>query len=246
MNVFITGGTSGIGLELAKLYLLQGHRVAVCGRSEKRLRDNCGDARIIFYSADVANREEIHKAIGDFAVGNGLDLLIANAGIPTGDKNHIPDFVSARNVANTNFIGVLNTFEEGVRIMMQQRHGHLVGISSVAGFNGLPGASTYCASKAAVSALCESYAIDLKRYGIDVTTICPGFIKTPLTDINQHPMPFIMSAPKAAKRIARAIAKKKIIYVFPWQMHMVVKFLRLIPRSVYVKLMRLKSFNFST
>lgn len=245
MNIFITGGTSGIGLDLAKRYLAEGHRVGVCGRSLERFRANCSDERLLFFKADVANKNEIQKAIADFSVGNGLDILIANAGIPTGHKNHLPDFESGREVIQINLIGVLNTFEAGFRIMIEQRRGHLVAMGSCAGFNGLPGSSAYSASKAAVTIFCESLSIDLKSYGIDVTSICPGFIKTPLTDINPHPMPFLMPVEKAGALIKKAIEKKKIIYIFPWQMHFLVKLVRLLPRSLYVKLMRLKCFNYS-
>ena len=117
--------------------------------------------------------------------------------------------------------------------MRKKGKGHLVAISSVAGFMGLPGAASYSASKAAVTTFCESLAIDLKHENIAVTTVAPGFIKTPLTAKNNHSMPFIMPAEKAAGIIAKAIEKKKALCVFPWQMNLLATILSKMPRWLY-------------
>jgi short-subunit dehydrogenase len=128
---------------------------------------------------------------------------------------------------------------------MRRKKGHLVATASVAGFMGLPGAGAYSASKAAVLKLCESYSLDLKKFGIHVTAIAPGFIDTPLTQKNNHKMPFLMSSEKAAHLIKRAIEKKKVLYVFPFRMKIVVTILDKMPRSLYRLIMSLKFFNYS-
>lgn len=247
MNIFITGGTTGIGLALAKLYLEEGHRVGVCARNLEKFPSEVRNKYKLLkcYQVDVTDREGLRAAIMDFA-GGELDIVIANAGRSVGAKSKTPQFSVANNIIDINVKGVLNTFEPALEIMAPKKKGHLVATASVAGFMGLPGAAAYSASKAAVLKLCESYSLDLKRVGINVTAIAPGFIDTPLTQQNNHKMPFIMSAEKAARLIKRAIEKKKVLYVFPFRMKLVVTLLDKMPRSLYRKLMGLKMLNYSS
>ena len=247
MNIFITGGTTGIGLALAKLYLEEGHRVGVCARNLEKFPVEIKNKYKLLkcYQVDVVNREELRHAILDFANGD-LDIVIANAGRSVGAKSKTPQFSVANDIIDINVKGVLNTFETALEIMLPKKKGHLVATASVAGFMGLPGAGAYSASKAAVLKLCESYALDFKRVGINVSAIAPGFIDTPLTQQNNHKMPFIMSSEKAAKLIKRAIFKKKVLYVFPFRMKIIVAILEKMPRSWYRALMNLKMFNYSS
>jgi short-subunit dehydrogenase len=173
-------------------------------------------------------------------------MIIANAGRSVGAKSKTPQFSVANDIIDINVKGVLNTFEAALELMMPKKKGHLVATASVAGFMGLPGAGAYSASKAAVLKLCESYSLDLKRYGINVSAIAPGFIDTPLTKQNNHKMPFLMSSEKAAKLIKRALEKKKVLYVFPLRMKIIVAILEKMPRSWYRKLMGLKMLNYSS
>ena len=247
MNIFITGGTTGIGLALAKLYLEQGHRVGICARHLDKFPSEIKNKykQLKCYEVDVVNREELHAAILDFANGE-LDMVIANAGRSVGAKSKTPQFSVANDIIDINVKGVLNTFECALSLMLPKKKGHLVATASVAGFMGLPGAGAYSASKAAVLKLCESYSLDLKRSGITVSAIAPGFIDTPLTQKNNHKMPFLMSSEKAAKLIKRALEKKKVLYVFPFRMKLVVGILEKMPRSWYRFLMGLKMFNYSS
>jgi short-subunit dehydrogenase len=217
VNIFITGGTTGIGLALAKLYLEEGHHVGICARSLEKFPVEIKNKYKLLkcYQVNVVNREELRAAIIDFAAGD-LDLVVANAGRSVGAKSKTPQFSIANDIIDINVKGVLNTFEIALELMMPKKKGHLVATASVAGFIGLPGAGAYSASKAAVLKLCESYAIDLKQFGISVTALAPGFVDTPLTQKNNHKMPFIMNAEKAARLIKRAIEKKKVLFVFPF------------------------------
>ena len=246
MNIFITGSTTGIGLELARLYLKEGHRVAVSGRDLLKIPSDFKNEFPLacFYELDVCDQEKLSLAISDFSKGQ-LDLVIANAGISMGGKTRLPNFESWRNVFKTNIYGVINTFEPAIMIMNKQKKGYLVAISSVAGFMGLPGTGAYSASKGAVRLFCESLSIDLKREGIFVSTICPGFIDTPLTRKNHHPMPWKMTVEEGALRIKAAIEKKKSLYVFPLPMAMVTYVLSRVPRFIYRFLMTSKIFNYS-
>ena len=247
MNIFITGGTTGIGLALAKLYLEEGHRVGICARNLEKFPSEIKNKYKLLkcYQVDVVNREELRAAILDFAQGD-LDIVIANAGRSVGAKSKTPQFSVANTIIDINVKGVLNTFEIALELMLPKKKGQLVATASVAGLVGLPGAGAYSASKAAVLKLCESYSIDLKRSGISVTAIAPGFIDTPLTQQNNHKMPFLMSSEKAAKLIKRAIEKKKPLYIFPFRMKVVMTLLDKMPRRLYRALMGLKIFNYSS
>ena len=245
MKIFITGGTSGIGWALAEYYLNKGHQVGVCGRDLRKLPDVSASfigKGLTCYEVDVTDRVALMEAIEAFARGK-LDLLIANAGISQGDKSSHPKFSTAREILKINLDGFLNTFEAGFNIMKNQG-GHLVAISSVAGLVGLPGAAAYCGSKSALLKMCESFSIDFKKFGIDVTTIAPGFIDTPLTRKNKHPMPFLMDSKKAALKISNAISKKKPLYIFPLRMKFLIILLEKMPRSLYRFIMSFSQFAY--
>jgi len=240
MNVFITGGTSGLGLALAKKYLESGHRVGICGRDLGKLPEGflASYTTLSAYEADVIDEERMKQVILEFAQ-TGLDLVIANAGISDGNKHKLPDFIRGQKIMMTNIQGVLNTTSPAIEVFVKQQSGHIVLMSSVAAFMGLPGSSFYCASKAAVYRLGESFYFDLKKVNVHVTTICPGFVDTPLTRKNKHSMPFIIDDEKAALKMMKAIARKKALFIFPWQMALTVTFLNKIPRYFYRFLMQL-------
>ncbi|MBF0205957.1 MAG: SDR family NAD(P)-dependent oxidoreductase [Oligoflexia bacterium] len=267
-KIFITGASSGIGLELAKAYLSQGNIVGVCSRNLSHLSTawikiyQILPNNLFLYEADVTDRERIVSVITQFATENGgLDILVANAGTMITDKKRIPDFTNVREVLNTNIMGTINTFEAGLKIMLADlankddgNHGHcdrngrsshsgnLVAIASVAGMVGLPHTAAYSASKAAVLKWCESFAIDLRPLGIVVTAIAPGFVDTPFIRFNRHYMPFIMSPEKAARLIIKAVEKNKELYIFPLRMNIVMTLLYHLPRFLYRWLMRLVRF----
>lgn len=245
--VFITGGTTGIGMELAKLYLSQGWKVGICGRERSKFDENFMAHRdnVKFYALDVADRAELKSAIADFSKSIGLDLMIANAGIGYKLKTKVPDFEFSYKMVHVNLLGVMYACEAALDVMIPRGKGHLVVVSSIAGYNGLPGVSAYSATKAAVAKYAESLHLDLKQFNIDVTTICPGFVETPLTSSNHHPMPFMVKAPKAAALIARAIEKKKMIYAFPFFFASAVRLISMLPRTWYRFIMTIKMFNYS-
>lgn len=246
-SVFITGGTTGIGMELAKLYSARGWKVGVCGRDRTKFDEHFQGQRenVSYYCVDVANRDELKVAIADFSRSIGLDLLIANAGIGYKFKTKVPDFEYSYRMVHVNLLGVMYAFEAALDVMVPRTEGQLVAISSIAGYNGLPGVSAYSATKAAVTKYCESLHLDMRQFNINVTTICPGFVDTPLTQSNQHPMPFLVKAPKAAKLIVRAIDKKKMIYHFPFFFATIVRIISILPRTWYRALMGVKSLNYS-
>ncbi|OFZ23893.1 MAG: hypothetical protein A2202_02470 [Bdellovibrionales bacterium RIFOXYA1_FULL_36_14] len=239
-HIFITGGTSGIGLSLAEAYLKEGHHVGICGRDLSKIPAYMKDQYPFMhvYELDINDRKKVNETIVNFSKGR-LDLVIANAGIASFKGHDIPDFDNVFKVINTNVLGVMSTIEASLKVMLPNKKGHLVVISSVAGEIGLPRVGQYSASKAAVTKYCEALAIDLKKYNIVVTTILPGFIDTPLTRVNKHYMPFLMSSEKATKLIKKSIDNKAIRYVFPRRMKWLVYILSIMPRRLYRTLMGL-------
>ena len=233
MNVFITGGTSGIGLELARHFIADGHIAGVCSFEPPEQVTHILPGEVRYYQADVTDQHELANAIHRFNTEAGsLDIVIANAGI-NHKKTKIPDFDRARKVIDVNVTGVLNTFEPAIDIMKKQGNGQLVALASIAGTIGLPGTAAYGASKSAVINLCESLEIDLHHFGIHVTTIAPGFIDSPLTRDNKHKMPFKMTLDDASKRVYKAIIDKKGFYIFPFPMRIISRILYHLPRGVY-------------
>ena len=177
----------------------------------------------------------MREAAADYQARFGVPhLVVASAGISVGTSiEHPEDNAAFRDVLETNVLGILHTFQPFVRPMLDARRGKLVGIASVAGFRGLPGAGAYSASKAAAIVYLESLRIELARTGVDVITVCPGYIDTPMTKNNPYPMPFLLPPDKAARLIVRAIDRGKRFYVLPWQMAWIGRLLRVLPRLVY-------------
>ncbi|MDX3905991.1 MAG: SDR family oxidoreductase [Pigmentiphaga sp.] len=239
MKVFITGASSGIGQAFARQYAARGASLGLVGRREQALRELAASLPGTHhcYAVDVRNRPALHEAAGDFLAHGGIDLVIANAGISTGTlTEEMGDFDAFRAVIDTNLVAMVATFEPFIPAMKQAGRGQLAGIASVAGIRGLPGAGAYSASKAAVIAYCESLRSELSPYGIRVSTLAPGYIRTPMTARNPYPMPFLMDADAFAARAARALDRGTRYTVIPWQMAIVAKLMRLIPDPLYDRL----------
>ena len=158
------------------------------------------------------------------------DIVIACAGVSRGTlTEHQEDITAFQAVMDINVMGLVHTFQPFIAAMRATGHGQLVGIASVAGVRGLPGAGAYSASKAAAISYLESLRVEMAASNIAVTTIAPGYIRTPMTDVNTYKMPFLMDADVAAVKFVRSIEHKRRFVVIPWQMGWVAKFMRFIP-----------------
>jgi short-subunit dehydrogenase len=242
--VFITGASSGIGQALALRYYKAGFQLALVARRTSEvqswaLANNIEPAAFQVYCADVSVVDRIVEAGQACMASQGLpDVVIANAGISIGMDTAVrEDLDVMRQTFAVNNIGMAATFHPFIGPMARRGSGVLVGISSVAGIRGLPGHGAYCASKAAVVAYCESLRGELKAAGIKVVTICPGYIDTPLTQKNSYRMPFLMQAEDFAEKALKAIHAGDSYCVIPWQMGMVAKLLRLLPNTVFDRLL---------
>lgn len=237
MKVVITGASSGLGLALARHYLERGATVAACARREELLQSLAAEFpdQVICYALDVRDAASIRAAADDFMARVGVpDIVIANAGVSIGTlTRYAEDNDVFQHVMDINVLGAVKTFQPFVESMRAVGRGRLVGIASVAGFRGLSGSGAYSASKAALISYLESLRVELHGSGVKVVTVCPGYIRTPMTDINPYPMPFMLEADEAARRIAREIERGSSFAVVPWQMALVGRALKLLPNWLY-------------
>ncbi|MEC4719002.1 SDR family oxidoreductase [Noviherbaspirillum sp. CPCC 100848] len=243
-RVFITGASSGLGAALARRYAEQGATLGLVARRGDLLQELVAGLqhpeRHRLYALDVNDHAALQAAALDF-IGSrgGADIVIANAGISQGTlTEHAEDLEVFERIIATNVTATVATFAPFVAAMKRQAAAgsqacRLVGIASVAGIRGLPGAGAYSASKSAVISYCESLRVELRGSGVKVVTIAPGYIDTPMTRVNRYPMPFLMPASAFAERAVRAIEAGASYRVIPWQMGVVAKLLRLLPNWLY-------------
>jgi len=238
LKVFLTGASSGIGAALARLYARDDAALGLFARrldALQRVAAALAPARCAVYAGDVRDAAALQEAAKDFMARFGVpDVVIADAGLSVGTSTqHVGDNAHFRAVLDTNVVGMLHTFQPFLPAMLGAGRGKLVGIASVAGFRGLPGAGAYSASKAAAIAYLESLRVELAKSGVEVITVCPGYIATPMTEHNPYRMPFLLPPDKAARLIARAIERGRRFYVLPWQIAWAGRLLRVLPRPLY-------------
>lgn len=252
LRVVISGASSGLGLALARHYLQGGAQVAAFARRADLLAALASEfpQQVSVYALDVRDGVAVQHAAADFIVRVGVpNIVIANAGVSVGTLTEFAEDIAAfQQVMDINVLGMAKTFQPFIAAMRDaasctpspqankreaDNHFTLVGIASVAGFRGLPGAGAYSASKAAAISYLESLRVELRSSNVKVTTICPGYIRTPMTTHNPYPMPFMLDADVAAARMARAIARQTSFTVIPWQMGVVGALLKVLPRWLY-------------
>ena len=193
------------------------------------------------YALDVRDADALRDAAMDFMQRFGVpDIVIANAGVSRGTLTEFREDIPAfKAIMDINVLGMLHTFQPFIAAMKERSiKGRLVGIASVAGIRGLPGAEAYSASKAAAIAYLESLRIEMAEFGIAVTTIAPGYIHTAMTDVNPYRMPFLMEVGVAAEKFAKAIAVRRRFVIIPWQMGVVARLMRLLPPRLWDWLMK--------
>lgn len=237
--VFITGASSGIGGSLAVELGRHGASVGLLARRVEALQEIAdgvekAGGRALALPADVKDAAAVRAAADELREKFGrVDVLIANAGVATTTDASQLKAEEVAEVIAVNVIGASNSVTAVLPEMIAQGSGHLVAISSLAAYRGVPKSGAYCASKAAVSAFFESLRLDLKDKNIDVSIIHPGFIKTPLTAGRKAKMPYLMELGDATQKIVRAIEAKKKSYAFPWQLATIVRAGMIMPISMY-------------
>ena len=238
-TVMITGASAGIGRGLALEIAAQGGRLGLLARREDALNElveeiKARQGHALAVAADVRDPKSVRAAADRFRAELGpIDVMAANAGI--GTSKHAAELhpEQVAEVININVLGAVNSVSAVLPEMVQRGSGQLVAIASLAGYRGLAKSAAYCASKAAMSAFFESLRIDLRRTGVKVTIIYPGFIKTALTAGREAKMPYLMELDDAVKKILMAIEKGKKSYAFPWQLATIVRSSLIMPASMY-------------
>jgi short-subunit dehydrogenase len=255
MNILITGATSGLGWALAEVYAESPNMLFLTGRNQEKLNlitqfcQNKG-AKVISKIIDIKDSEAVKNWIEEIGREFDLDLVIANAGISAGTSSGSESANQIKEIFATNIDGVLNTINPAIAVIEKQKikathKGQIAIISSLAGFRGLPSSPAYSASKSCIRVYGEALRGSLAPLGIAVNVVCPGYIKTPMTDVNNFPMPFLMPADKAARIIKKSLAKNKSRIAFPFPLYFVVWLATLISTTItdpiFAKLPKKKS-----
>jgi NAD(P)-dependent dehydrogenase (short-subunit alcohol dehydrogenase family) len=254
-TVLITGASTGIGRALALEYAARGASVALAARREDLLRElattiaerhgeRTGDGRprAVVLPVDVRDPDAVAAMVrrAESELGS-LDMVIANAGIGATGHASTLRWDQIADVLDINVRGAFATLLAAVPIMLHQQHGHLVGISSLAGRRGLPTSGAYSASKAALTTFLETLRIDLAPAGIKVTDVQPGFVDTPMTQKNAFPMPFMWPVEKAARVVADRLERAPATLAFPWQLASLLGVAKQMPAFVYDRFVRMFS-----
>ena len=235
-KIWITGASSGIGKALAEKFAAEGWKVAASARRKEILDKMSGHENIFSYPLDVTNQDQIKNSfeeiIKDF---NGLNLCVFSSGTYDPKLEQEINIEQNKFVMETNFFGVLYCIKTVESYFKNKKDGHISIVSSIAAYRGLPNSSGYGPSKAALTNLTESLYFDFKKYNVRISLVSPGFIKTPLTDKNEFPMPFIKSPEFAAEKMFNGLTKSKAFEIhFPKALTILLKIFRILPYKIYL------------
>ena len=235
-KIWVTGASSGIGKALAEKFASEGWMVAVSARRKEILNEMANNKNISSYPLDVTNHSQIsevfQKIINDFGE---LDLCVFSSGTYDPKLEQEINIKQNKFVMETNFFGVLYCIKSVEKYFKDKKDGHISIVSSVAAYRGLPNSSGYGPSKAALTNLTESLYFDFKKYNVRISLVSPGFIKTPLTDKNEFPMPFIKSPEFAAEKMFNGLTKSKAFEIhFPKALTILLKIFRVLPYKIYL------------
>ena len=242
-SILITGASSGIGEALARVYAAPGVALALTGRDEARLQAVAEAARAAGATpraevCDVLDRARLKAWMAEVDRAAPLDLVIANAGVSAGTGGGAETAEQIRRVLATNLDGALNTALPAIALMRPRGRGQIAIMSSLAAFRGFPGAPAYCASKAAVRVWGEAMRGELHDAGIGVSVICPGYVKSRMTAVNDFPMPLLMEAEQAARIIRRGLARNRARIAFPRRLAAAVWVISALPPGLTDPLLR--------
>ncbi|WP_250657503.1 SDR family oxidoreductase [Alkalimarinus coralli] len=239
-TVFITGASSGLGEGMAREFAKRGYNLILAARRKESLDQLAAELakkspalRIDTIKLDVTDVAAVQKSIPELAKTVGkLDIVVANAGVAGGGAIGSDKFDEDAAIVQTNILGAMATIDSAVKLFKQQGSGQIVGIASVAGFRGLPGASVYCASKAAIATYMDALQLELHKSPIDVTCLYPGYIDTPINN-KMKSRPFLIDVEKGSRILVDLIekkVKKSTVPVYPW--NVVGQLLKVIPQSL--------------
>lgn len=240
----ITGASSGIGREIALELARKRCHVALVARRKDKLDELAAECqalgvRTAVVPCDVTDRTATLAAVAAVRESLGpIELLVANSGVGLPTNLEPMNWDEVDRMIRVNYLGVVYAIEGVLPEMLKRGSGHLAAVSSLAAYKGMPGESGYCSSKAAVCTFMEGLRIQLRSRGIYVTTICPGFVLTPMTEAHDFHMPFLLKADQAAQRIVRALERRKKVFDFPWPMRMLMRFVSWLPDWILARALK--------
>ena len=245
-SLWITGAGKGVGKAVAPEYAVHGRSVAISARTQADILDVAKEAvdaglpgRIQAFPLDVTDHDATKIAFKAIEADFGpLDQIILNAGTHISTPPKRFSAAPFRTLMEINYMGTVNGLDAVLPTLMDRKTGHVAVVASVAGYRGLPNASAYGASKAALIHLCESLYTQLGNQGVAVLMINPGFVRTPLTDKNKFSMPFLMGPADAARAVYKGMAKKKFEIAFPRAFILILKVLGLLPYGLYFRMVK--------
>lgn len=242
--VWITGASKGIGRALALEFARQGYRVAVSARNELELKTLCQETEALMgkafaFALDVTDKQACVNTFNRITETMGeVGQVVLNAGTHKPTPAHSFNADDIKSLLDLNVMGVCHCLEAVLPNMLDRQQGNIAVVASLAGYRGLPDSAGYGASKAALINLCEALKLDLAGSGVKLQVVNPGFVKTPLTDQNKFPMPFLISAEEAAGYIFKGIHKDKFEIRFPGFFASIMGLLRMLPYGLYFPLVR--------
>jgi len=238
-TIWITGASSGIGKALAIKFSKEGWNVAISARRENLLEEIAKSNNNIYpFPLDVTNSEKCKSIFESVIKKTGeINISVFCTGIHDPKSEKKLNIEKIREIMEVNFFGTVNSINAVYDYYKEKKSGQISIVSSVAGYRGLPAAGAYCASKSALSSFAESLYFDLKRFNVRVSLVNPGFIKTPMTDQNDFPMPMMKSAEFAAEQMFKGLTQKKAFEIhFPVAFTSMMKVLKVIPNGLYFKI----------
>lgn len=243
-RLWITGASQGIGRALALEMARDGWHVLASARSEDALAALSDEASSLAGSIDpvvldVTDAPAVAEAIAGIEDRFGpIDLAVLNAGTHEPVDGAAFEASALRRLVELNLMGTANCLEPLISRFVARGKGRIAVVASVVGYRGLPTASAYGATKAGLINLCEALRVELAPHGVGVTVINPGFVKTPLTDRNTFPMPFLIEAEDAARRIAKGLRSERFEIAFPRRFVAILRILRVLPYALYFAITR--------
>lgn len=239
---WVTGAGKGIGRALAIRLAEDGWSVAVSARTASDLESLVAEGpagRIFAFPLDITDDIRAEATVWEIEQRLGeIDLAVLNAGT---HKPFVAEGFTAnafRGLVEANLMGTVHCLAPVMHRLIRRRRGHIAVVASLAGYRGLPTAAAYGSTKAALINMCEALQPDLRRHGVKLQLINPGFVKTPLTDRNAFPMPFLMPADDAVSAIMRGLKREVFEISFPWRFAILMKSLRLLPDRLFFRLTR--------
>ncbi|MBD3806632.1 SDR family NAD(P)-dependent oxidoreductase [Sulfuricurvum sp.] len=247
MKIVITGASSGLGEALALHYAHGKNQLVLIARRKERLesvaqRCRAKGAEVETIIADVNDFARMRE-VGEELSRGGMDRIILNAGVSVGHSGGVTPFEDFERLFKTNFLSVHALLEPIIPKLIEQKKGEIVFISSLASLFTMPTSIAYSSSKRAINAYAEGLHYQLKPHGIVVMTIMPGFIDSEMTQKNQFKMPFFMSTERGVARIAHAIERKKIRYMFPFRFALMIRIVSLFPQPLRDKIVNFINFK---